>query len=346
MIINSLLQFFCLLNFFSFFILNIFTLFPTSALAAITNINGAGATFPYPLYSKWFAEYSKTHPDTRFNYQSIGSGGGIQQLLAGTVDFGASDVPMKAEESKKSAHEILHLPTILGAVAIVYHLEGNPAGVKLTGELLAKIYLGQITKWNDPLITKLNPGINFPNKAILVSYRSDGSGTTAVFTEYLSTLSEPWKKNVGSGKAVRWPMGIGGKGNEGVTGIVKQMKGSLGYVELAYALQNKLQVAAIQNKQGEFQTPSLQSISLAAAALQAQDLKKSVVNSPTKGAYPLASTTYLLIPKKKLTADKLKSMKAFLNWAMDDGQKMAALLHYAPLPEELRKAIKAEVQKL
>lgn len=322
-------------------------LLPFGQSYAMLTINGAGATFPYPIYSKWFAEYGKKNPNVRFNYQSIGSGGGVQQVLAGTVDFGASDVPMLESEEKKASHTILHVPTVLGAVAIVYNLVEVRKDLKLTGELLAKIYTGQISKWNDPLIQDLNKDLKLPAKNILVVHRSDGSGTSAVFTEYLSLTSETWKKNVGFGKAVKWPTGIGGKGNEGVTGIVKQTEGSIGYIEMAYAVQNHLSVAALKNKEGVFQSPTMPTMTSAAKILEeSQSEKTSVINATGRDTYPLTSTTYLLIPLSVHTGDKLKGLKDFLSWALTDGQEMAAQLHYAPLPMRLREKMKKKIQSL
>jgi phosphate transport system substrate-binding protein len=317
----------------------------TSAFAMI-QINGAGATFPYPLYSKWFLEYSKNQKEVRFNYQSIGSGGGVRQLLADTVDFGASDVPMKEKDLKKSKYQVLHVPTALGAVSVAINLP-EVKNLKLTGEALAKIYLGDIKKWDDPLIKELNPTAKLPPRNLLVVHRSDGSGTTAIFTDYLSNVSPKWEKNVGTGKAVKWPKGVGGKGNEGVTGILKQMKGSIGYVELAYALQNKLTVVALKNKNGKFTKPSLETITASAESLAtAKDYKKSIVNSPGDSSYPITAMTFLLIPLKKHEGQKKEELKNFLKWAMGAGQDLAPALHYAPLPAPLRKRFLGEIGKI
>lgn len=324
----------------------IIILFSLSFAQAITQINGAGATFPYPLYSKWFLEYAKLQKEVRFNYQSIGSGGGVRQLLADTVDFGASDVPMKPEAEKKSKYQVLHMPTALGAVSVAYNLPGL-TGLKLTGDALTKIYLGEIKKWNHPLLKELNPGLNLPKKNILVAYRSDGSGTTAIFTDYLSSVNLTWKSKVGKGKAVKWPHGIGGKGNEGVTGLVRQMKGAIGYVELAYALQNKLEVVSLKNKSGQYVRPSLETITASASSLKdAKNYKKSIVNSMGENAYPITAMTFLLIPLKKHDGAKKEEFKKFLNWAMTKGQDIAPTLHYAPLPKALRKRFIGEIGKL
>ena len=294
-------------------------------------INGAGATFPFPLYSKWFSEYNKLHPDLRFNYQSIGSGGGIKQITERTVDFGASDAPMLDAEMAK-APGVEHIPTVLGAVAVVYN--GAPAGVKLTPEALADIFLGKITRWNDPKLLAIPGQPKLPDVAITVAHRSDGSGTTAVFTDYLAKVSPDWKKAVGQGKAVRWPVGLGGKGNEGVTGIAKSTPGSIGYVELAYAKQNKLTMAALKNADGVFVLPSIEGTSAAAAGVEMPaDFRVSITNAKGKNAYPIASFTYILVRKEQPDAQKGKAIVHFLWWAIHDGQKFAAPLDYAPLPK-------------
>jgi phosphate transport system substrate-binding protein len=294
-------------------------------------INGAGATFPFPLYSKWFAEYNKLHPDLRFNYQSIGSGGGIKQITERTVDFGASDAPMSDAEMAK-APGIVHIPTVLGAVAVVYN--GAPAGVKLTPDTLADIFLGKITRWNDPKLQAIPGQPKLPDAAITVCHRSDGSGTTAVFTDYLGKVSPAWKTTVGVGKAVKWPTGLGGKGNEGVTGSVKSTPGSIGYVELAYANQNKLTMAALENADKQFVMPSIDGTSAAAAGVEMPaDFRVSITNAKGKGAYPISSFTYILIYKEQTDAAKGKAIGNFLWWAIHDGQKLAAPLDYAPLPK-------------
>ena len=299
-------------------------------------INAAGATFPYPIYSKWFSEYHKMHPDVSINYQSIGSGGGIQQLSAGTVDFGASDMPLKDELLKEKNLDIVQFPTVLGAVMPTYNIEGVNAELKFTPEALAGIYLGNITKWNDPAITGPNPGVNFPDSDIVVVHRSDGSGTTFVWTDYLSKVSPDWKSKVGSYTSVNWPVGLGGKGNEGVAGIVKQTPGSIGYVELIYAIQNNLPYGQVKNSSGNFIKASLATTTAAAAAASAEmqkDVRVSITNAPGKDAYPICSFTYLLIPKKISDANKAKAIKGFLHWMMTDGQGMVEALNYARLPK-------------
>jgi phosphate transport system substrate-binding protein len=307
-------------------------------------INGAGATFPFPLYSKWFAEYNKLHPDLKFNYQSIGSGGGIKQITEKTVDFGASDAPMTPEELAK-APGVLHVPTVLGAVVIVYN--GVPDGLKLTSDALADIFLGKITRWNDPKISAINPGLKLPDQAITVAHRSDGSGTTGVFTDYLAKVSPEWKSKVGAAKSVKWPVGLGGKGNEGVTGVVKSTPGAIGYVELAYAKQNKLTMAQLKNADGNFVTASIETTSDAAAGVEMPpDFRVSITNAKGKNAYPLSSFTYLLVYKDQADGPKGKAMVEFLWWALHDGQKMAGPLDYAPLPKALVPRIEAEVKSI
>jgi len=311
----------------------------TGPAAAQTLITGAGATFPYPLYSKWFSEYNKLQPDLRFNYQSIGSGGGIQQITNGTVDFGASDAPMNAEEAQK-VPDALHIPTVLGAVVAIYN--APVAGLRLTPAALADIFLGKIQKWNDPALARINPGVALPATAIAVAHRSDGSGTTYIFTDYLAKVSPEWKEKVGAGKSVKWPVGLGGKGNEGVTGLVKQTPGAIGYVELAYANQNKLAMASLQNRDGVFVSPSLEATSAAAAGVPLpEDFKVSLTDAAGKTAWPVASFTYLLVKKNQTDPRKGEALVRFLWWATHDGQKLAAPLDYAPLPA----AVVAQVEK-
>ena len=309
-------------------------------LFAAQKINGAGATFPYPLYSKWFSEYSKAHAGIEFNYQSIGSGGGIKQVLAQTVDFGATDAPMTDDELKQAKTPIHHVPTVLGAVTVTYNVKGIATGLNLDGETIGKIFLGTITKWNEPAIVKLNPKTKLPATDILVVRRSDGSGTTFVYTTFLAATSAEFKAKVGAGKNVTWPVGVGAKGNEGVTALVSQTDGAIGYVELAYANQNKLSVASVKNLKGEFVKPSVDAISKAAANVKdaTGDLRISVINSDAKGAYPISSFTWLLLPENA-ASPALKEVRNFLQWAMKDGQKMAASLDYAPLPKKLAEAI-------
>ncbi len=273
-----------------------------AAVADSLLINGAGATFPFPLYSKWFSEYNKLHGDLKFNYQSIGSGGGIKQITEKTVDFGATDSPMNEVELGK-AKGVVHIPTVLGAVAVVYN--GAPAGLKLSGEALADIFLGKITKWNDPQIAALNSGMALPDKPITVAHRSDGSGTTGVFTDYLAKVSPDWKSKVGAAKSVKWPAGLGGKGNEGVTGLIKSTPGTIGYVELAYANQQKLDTAALKNADGAFVKPSIETTSAAAAGVELPaDFRVSITNAKGKTAYPISSFTYLLVYQDQSDAQK------------------------------------------
>ena len=313
-----------------------------------TTLNGAGATFPYPIYSKWFSEYNKIHPDVQINYQSIGSGGGINQLKAGTVDFGASDMPLKDDKAKEIPVPFVQLPTVLGSVVPSYNLPGVTAELKFTPQVLAGIYLGKITKWNDPAIASTNPGVKLPDMGIMVIYRSDGSGTTFVWTDYLSKISADWKAKVGSNTSVSWPVGYGGKGNEGVSGLVRQNAGALGYVELIYALQNNIPFGVVQNAAGNFVKASLQSTTAAAAAAKftADDFRVSITNAPGKDAYPIASFTYLLIPTQWKDAGKGKIIVDFLHWMLSDGQKMVEPLDYAPLPKTLVEMERATVQKI
>lgn len=309
-----------------------------SAVAA-QKINGAGATFPYPIYSKWFSEYQKAHANVEFNYQSIGSGGGIKQVLAQTVDFGATDAPMTDAEMKSAKAPIRHIPTVLGAVTIAYNVKGLENNLKLEGQTIADIFQGKITKWNDAAIAKLNPKAKLPATDILVVRRSDGSGTTAVFSTFLAEVSADWKTKVGAGKNINWPAGIGAKGNEGVTAMISQTDGAIGYVELAYAINNKLSMAAVKNKKGEFVSPTVDSISKSAASVKDAngDLRISVINADGKGVYPISSFTWILLPQGDTPA--LKEIKTFLGWALMDGQKFASDLHYAPLPKKLSEGL-------
>jgi phosphate transport system substrate-binding protein len=302
-------------------------------------LNAAGATFPYPIYSKWFNEYHKAHPNVAINYQSIGSGGGIQQLHAGTVDFGASDMPLNDELLQKLDLHIIQFPTVLGAVVPSYNIAGVSATLKFTPEALAGIYLGKITKWNDPAITGPNPGVELPGSDIVVVHRSDGSGTTFVWTDYLSKVSSEWKSRVGSNTSVNWPVGLGGKGNEGVAGIVKQTPNAIGYVELIYALQNHMPYGLVQNSSGNFVRASLESASNAAAGVAGQmqnDVRVSITNPPGKDAYPICSFTYLLIPDHIADAAKRDAIKGFLHWMLNDGQGMVESLYYGQLPPSVK----------
>jgi phosphate transport system substrate-binding protein len=311
-------------------------------------LNGAGATFPYPMYSKWFSEYNKLHPDIQFNYQSIGSGGGIRQVLAGTVDFGATDGPMTDEQLGQAKTKILHIPTVLGADVPAYNIPGVTEELKFTPELLANIFLGKITSWNDAAIAKANPGVNLPNQSIIVIHRSDGSGTTYIWTDYLSKVSPDWKNQVGKGTSVKWPVGLGGKGNEGVAGMIRQMQGSIGYVELIYAVQNHIAYGSVKNAGGEFVKASLASVTAAAASVKNMpaDFRVSITNAPGKDAYPIASFTWLLIPTPSKNAAKGKMIADFLNWMVEDGQKMTADLSYAPLPESVEAKVKETIKQV
>jgi phosphate transport system substrate-binding protein len=304
---------------------------------AQTTLNGAGATFPYPMYSKWFSEYHKLHPEIQINYQSIGSGGGIRQVINGTVDFGASDGPMTDEMLKEAKTKILHLPTVLGADVPAYNIPGVNAELKFTPEALAGIFLGKITKWNDKALTSVNPGVSLPDKDIIVVHRSDGSGTTYIWTDYLSKISPEWQGQVGKGTSVKWPIGLGGKGNEGVAGSIRQLQGSIGYVELIYAVQNNIPYGSVKNAAGNFVKATLESVTTAAASSPKMpaDFRVSITNAPGKDAYPVSSFTWLLIPQQSKDAAKGKILADFLNWMVTDGQKMTAALSYAPLPESV-----------
>ena len=321
-----------------------------AALPAVgqTTLNGAGATFPYPIYSKWFSEYHKLHSDVEINYQSIGSGGGIRQVTAGTVDFGASDMPMTDKQLQEAKTKILNLPTVLGAVVPAYNIPGVSGEVKFTPEALAGIFLGKISKWNDKAITSVNPGINFPDKDIIVVHRSDGSGTSFIWTDYLSKVSSDWKSQVGSDTSVKWPVGMGGKGNEGVAGFIRQLQGSIGYVELIYAIQNKIPYGSVRNSAGEYIKASLESVTAAAASAPKMpaDFRVSITNSPGKDAYPISSFTWLLIPAQSKDAAKGKILADFLNWMVTDGQKMTPALAYAPLPENVAAKEKETIKQI
>ena len=315
-----------------------------SCALAQTTLNGAGATFPYPIYSKWFNEYHNLHSDIQMNYQSIGSGGGIRQVQAGTVDFGATDGPMTDEQMAQSKVKVLHVPTVLGAVVPAYNIPEVSGEVKFTPEALAGIFLGKISKWNDKAITSVNPGVNFPDQNITVAHRSDGSGTTYIFTDYLSKVSSDWQGTVGKGTSVKWPVGIGGKGNEGVAGTIRQLPGSIGYIELIYALQNKIPYGSVQNSSKTFIKASLESTTAAAAGVKMPaDFRVSITNPPGKNAYPIASFTWLLIPTNPADANKGKILKDFLFWMLDKGQTMTEALSYAPLPKDVVEKEKAAI---
>jgi phosphate transport system substrate-binding protein len=305
--------------------------------AQAADLTGAGATFPAPIYQKWFYDYAQK-TGVKINYQSIGSGGGVRQISEQTVDFGASDGPMSdAELAAAKGGAILHVPTVLGAVALTYNVPGVATGLKLTGDVIANIYLGKITKWNDKQIAALNPGVKLSNTDILVVHRADGSGTTYIFTDYLSAISPAWKAGPGKGKDVQWPVGLGGKGNEGVSGQVKQTPGAIGYVELAYAKQNKLPYALVRNAAGKFVAPSIEGATAAAAGVARSlpantDFRISIVNAPGATAYPITSFTWLLVYTHMQDAEKQKKLLGFLHWALHDGQKEVASLDYASLP--------------
>ena len=316
----------------------VITLASATLAAQTIQINGAGATFPYPIYSKWFAEYNKLKPQVQINYQSIGSGGGIRQITQRTVFFGATDGPMTPEQMQAAPGRILHLPTVLGAVVPVYNIPGVKQELKFTGQVLADITLGKITKWNDPAIVKLNSGVNLPATDIVVAHRSDGSGTTYIWVDFLSKVSPEFRKTVGVNTSVKWPVGVGGKGNEGVAGLVSQTPGALGYVELIYALQNNIPYGSVQNSSGSFVRASIDAVTAAAAAAAAQmpeDFRVSITNPPGKDAYPIASFTWLLLYENPQDKAQAKVMVEFMRWALTDGQKHAKDLGYAPLPKSI-----------
>jgi phosphate transport system substrate-binding protein len=320
----------------------------TAAIAAQT-INGAGATFPNPIYQQWFGEFKMAHPDVSINYQSLGSGAGIRQLTEGTVDFGASDLPMTDEQLKAMADakkpKPLHFPTVLGAVVLTYNVPGVTGDLNLTPEVIAGIYLGEVTKWDDAKIASANPGVKLSSKAIEVVHRSDGSGTSFIFTDYLSKVSPAWKSKVGANASVSWPLGLGGKGSEGVTGLIKQTPNSIGYVELLYALQQKLPVASVKNAAGKFVKPTVSSVTAAAADVKNMpaDFRVSITNAAGAGAYPISSFTWLLIPSEIKDAAKKKSITDFLSWMLTTGQKDCEALSYAPLPKSLVDKEKAQI---
>jgi phosphate transport system substrate-binding protein len=316
-----------------------------SALAQ-TTLNGAGATFPNPIYSKWFSEYHKAHPGTAFNYQSVGSGAGIRQLSAQTVDFGASDGPMTDQQLAEAKRPILHIPTVLGSVVPAFNVSGM-SELRFSGATLAGIYLGKITNWNDKAIAADNPGAKLPDKPIVVVHRSDGSGTSYIWTDYLSKVSPEWNGGPGKATAVKWPVGIGGKGNEGVSAMVRQMDGGIGYVELIYALQTHLPYAAVKNPAGQWVKASLESTTAAGAtAKMPADFRVSITNAPGAQAYPIASFTWLLIPAQWSDQKKKKEMVDFLSWMLDNGEPMAASLNYAPLPKGVADMVRAKIKEI
>lgn len=312
-------------------------------------LQGAGATFPNPLYQKWLSEYGKLNPNVKIDYQSIGSGGGIKQIQSRTVDFGASDSPMKDEDLRAAPGPILHVPTVLGAVVITYNLSGVSQPLHFSPDVIADIFLGKIKKWSDERLKTENPGITLPDSDITVVHRSDGSGTSAVFTDYLSKISPEWKEKVGSGTSPNWPVGLGGKGNEGVTGQVKQTPNTIGYVELAYAAQNKLPVGLVKNKSGNFVEPSIDAVTSAAAAAVAStpdDLRVSITDAAGPTAYPISSYTYILVYQEQQDQVKGKAVVDFLWWGIHDGEKFARDLLYAPLPDEIVKRAEAKINSI
>ncbi|MBI3320062.1 MAG: phosphate ABC transporter substrate-binding protein PstS [Candidatus Omnitrophica bacterium] len=317
--------------------------------AKLLLVNGAGATFPYPIYSKWFAEYAKADPMVNFNYQSIGSGGGVRQIIAKTVDFGASDGPMTDEELKQSPAEILHLPTVLGGVVTIYNIPGVSAKLNFTQKTLADIFLGKIKRWNDEALTSTNPGVSLPAEPIIVVHRSDGSGTTYIWTDFLAKVSPAWSGRVGRGKSVNWPVGLGGKGNEGVAGLVKQTPYAIGYVELGYALQNHLAFGRVENAEQEFVECTIESVTQAAssaAATMPADFRVSITNAPGRGAYPIASFTWLLVYREQENPVKGKALVSFLKWMLREGQPYAGPLGYAPLPPEVITREEATIERI
>jgi phosphate transport system substrate-binding protein len=317
----------------------------TAASAQGLLINGAGATFPAPLYQKWFSEYNKLNPNIKFNYQAIGSGGGIKQFSEGTVDFGATDAFLKDDQLAK-APDAVHIPTVLGAVVVAYNAPGVKS-LRFSGETLANIFLGKITKWNDPAIAADNPGMKLPDQSIVIARRSDGSGTNAIFTDYLAKISPEFKSKVGSGTSVNWPVGLGGKGNDGVTALIKSTPGSIGYVELAYAIQQNLTVAEMKNKEGNWVKPSIASVTAAAAGVDVPaDYRVSITNPGGKDSWPISGFTWLLVHKDTKDQAKGTAIVNFLRWALKDGEKMAEPLDYAPLPDAVRERVLKTVDSL
>jgi len=316
--------------------------------SAQTNLNGAGATFPNPIYSKWFSEYHNLHKDIQINYQSIGSGGGIRQLQSGTVDFGATDGPMTDEQLSKTPFKVFHIPTVLGAAVPTYNIPGAGNDLKFTPDVLADIFLGKITKWSDPRLAKANPGVKFPDTDIIVVHRSEASGTTYIWTDYLTKVSPEWAEKVKRGTSVNWPVGIGGQGNEGVSGTVKQTEGAIGYVELIYAISNNMSYGSVQNSAGQFVKASLASVTAAAGSMKdmPDDFRVSITNAPGKDAYPISSFTWLLVPAEWADAGKEKAFVDFLTWMVDKGQSMTSALQYAPLPKNVAAKVKARIKEV
>jgi phosphate transport system substrate-binding protein len=322
-------------------------LLATGSLALAQNITGAGATFPYPIYSKWFSEYSAAHPNVKINYQSIGSGAGIRQVTAGTVDFGAADVPMTDEQLSASKVKIVHIPTVLGAVVPIFNVKGVK-DIKIGPDVLGDIYLGKITNWNDSRIAKDNPGVSLPNEPVFIVHRADGSGTTFIFTDYLAKVSKDWMGSVGKGAASpNWPVGVGAKGNEGVAAMVRQIEGSIGYVELIYALQNNINYAWVKNASGTWLKATTEGVSAAAAGAKIPaDYRVSITNAPGKDAYPISSFTWLLIPNPPKDANNGKAIKDFLGWMLEKGESETSALHYAPLPDSVVARVKTTIAQL
>jgi len=313
-----------------------------------TTLNGAGATFPYPMYSKWFSDYHKLHPDVEINYQSIGSGGGIRQVLAQTVDFGAADVTMTDEQLSQAKVKILHIPTVLGAVVLAYNVPGVSGDLRFSAQVIADICLGKITSWNDPAIVKDNPGVKLPAQSIVVVHRSEGSGTNFIFTDYLSKISAEWAGGPGKGASIKWPVGLGAKGNEGVAGMIRQMDGAFGYLELIYAAQNHIPYGTMKNAAGNWVKASLEGTTAAAASVKNMpaDFRVSITNAPGKDAYPISSFTWLLIPMQSKDQARGKIMVDFLTWMLDDGEKMTAALDYAPLPDSVAAKVRESIKQV
>jgi phosphate transport system substrate-binding protein len=317
------------------------------SVAQAQKVTGAGATFPYPIYSKWFTEYSAAHPGVQVNYQSIGSGGGIKQVCSGTVDFGASDMPMTDDLLKSCGVKVINLPTVLGADVPAYNVPGVTAELKFSQSVLADIFLGKITQWNDPRIARDNPGVNLPGDKIIVVHRSDGSGTTFIWTDFLSKVSNEWKNGPGSGTAINWPTGVGGKGNEGVSAQIRQFPGAIGYIELIYAVQNHINFGSVQNADGKFVKASIDGVTIAGATAKIPaDYRVSITNAPGSNAYPVSSFTYLLIPTQPKDMAKEKVIKDMLNWIITSGENEASSLSYAPLPQALAAKVLKTVYSL
>ncbi len=313
-----------------------------------TTLNGAGATFPYPMYSKWFSDYHKLHPDVEINYQSIGSGGGIRQVLAQTVDFGAADITMTDEQLSQAKVKILHIPTVLGAVVPAYNVPGVTGDLRFSAQVIADICLGKITSWNDPAIVKDNPGVKLPAQSIVVVHRSEGSGTNFIFTDYLSKISSEWAGGPGKGASIKWPVGLGAKGNEGVAGMIRQMDGAFGYLELIYAAQNHIPYGTVKNAAGSWVKASLEGTTAAAASVKNMpaDFRVSITNAPGKDAYPISSFTWLLVPTQSKDQARGKIMVDFLTWMLDDGEKMTEALDYAPLPDSVASKVRESIKQV